>query len=233
LFNIGNPNLTADHATDIGLGLEHVFAGSTPARAAIDLYRTNLRNSAQRFVPSIDCNPPTGPPPPPQSCESFPINIGGAVYQGIEMRFGWSASPSLRAHAAYTVNSAYPTGLPPQFQGGTIVVHEQFNGVPLHSASMSIESDPVRVFSFNAGVRYEGRYNELNRPPFAMLQAGATWRAGRIEIGLQGKNLTNVYDARFALARAGVPYGGIAGPIATDALSLQGRTIVLTLTSRY
>lgn len=231
-FNIGNPHMTADRATDYGLGIEHVFGGERPARLAIDLYRTNLRDAAQRFVPSIDCNPPTGPPPPPQSCLSFPINLGGAVYRGVESSFDWSLGRSVRARATYVVNSAYPSGVPPQFQGGTLGVGEQFIGVPLQSGSISVESGGSGVFTYDAGLRYAGKFNELNRPAFATLRAGVTWHQGRVDVGLYGTNLRNVYDDRFTLAGRGVPYPGLGGPVATDAFSLQGRALSLVITNR-
>lgn len=200
-FNIGNPNLKADRATDLGLGVEHLLGGAAPARASIDFYRTNLRGSAQRFIPALDCAPPIGPPPPPQSCESFPINVGSAVYQGLEARFEWHVGSSTRARATYAVNSAYPAAVSALFQDGTIVPGEQFSGVPLQSGSFSIERADAGAFTYSASLHYEGRYNELNRPPFATLQAGATWHRGRLDVGVFGTNLTDVFDDRFTLAR--------------------------------
>jgi outer membrane receptor protein involved in Fe transport len=53
--NIGNPNLKADHATEIELGFEHVFEAADPTRLGIDLYRTNLRAPAQRRYAAANC----------------------------------------------------------------------------------------------------------------------------------------------------------------------------------
>jgi outer membrane receptor protein involved in Fe transport len=233
-FDIGNPNLKADHATDFDLGFEHVFAGANPTRASVDLYRTNLRTPSQRFVPSVNClASSTNPNPPVIPCESFPINAGGAVYTGIELRAERTIGRGTVVRAAYGVNSSYPTSVAPEFQSGTIVPGEQFQSVPLHKGTLSFERDRESGLSYNAGLLYEDGYNELNRPPFVTLQAGLTWRAAGFELGLYGTNLTNVYDDKFTLAGKGVPYAGIDGPIPSNAYSLAGRAFTVVLTRRY
>lgn len=233
-INIGNPNLKADHATDYDLGFEQIFGGSSSMRASVDLYRTNLRTPSQRFLPSINCLPSsTNPNPPVVPCESFPINVGGAVYTGIELRAEHTIARSTVLRAAYSVNSSYPTSVDPAFQSGTIVPGEQFQSVPLHKGTLSLERDRDSGLSYNVGLVYEDGYNELNRPAFATLLAGLTYRTGRFELGLYGTNLTNVYDDRFTLAGKGVPYGGVDGPIPSNAYSLQGRAVTVVLTRRY
>lgn len=233
-INIGNPNLKADHATDYDLGLEQIFGGSSSTRASIDLYRTNLRTPSQRFLPSINCvASSTNPNPPVGPCESFPINVGGAVYTGVELRAEHTIARSTLVRAAYSVNSSYPTTVDPAFQNGTIVPGEQFQSVPLHKGTLSLEGDRESGLSYNVGLTYEDGYNELNRPAFATIQAGLTYRAARFELGLYGTNLTNVYDDKFTLAGKGVPYGGVNGPIPSNAYSLQGRAFTVVLTRRY
>jgi len=88
-------------------------------------------------------------------------------------------------------------------------------------------------YGYSFAVHYEGAFNELNRPPFATLQAGVSWHRRRVDVGLYGTNLTGVYDDRFTLAGRGVPYRGINGPIPTDAFSLQGPALALVVTSSY
>jgi len=232
IFDIGNPHLTADRATDLGVGLEHLFAGPRSARAGIDVFRTSLRDSSHRFIPSADCNPSIGPPPPPQDCESFPINVGDSVYEGFEAHLAWLIGASTLARVAYAVDASAATTVSPQFQNGSIVAGEQYLGVPLQTATLDIERRGTGAFSADAIVRYEGRYNELNRPPFTQVQAGVTWRRGGFEAGLYGTNLTGVYADGYTLAGRGVPYGGVAGPIPTDAFSLQGPALTFVLTLR-
>ena len=231
-FDIGNPHLKADRATDVGLGVDHLIAGPRAARIGVDLFRTSLRDSAHRFIPAVDCNPPTGPPPPPPACESFPINVGDSVYQGYEAHLAWTIGTSVRARLSYSVDAAAPTTVSPLFQNGSIVPGEQYLGVPLQSLVVDLEQRGRGPLSAYVLARYEGRYNELNRPPFAQVQAGISWRRGAFEAGLYGTNLTGVYDDRYTLASQGVPYGGVAGPIATDAFSLQGPALSLVLTLR-
>jgi outer membrane cobalamin receptor len=233
-INIGNPHLKADHATDFDLGFEQIVGGSNSTRASVDLYRTNLRTPSQRFLPSINCvQSSTNPHPPVVACESFPINVGGAVYTGIELRAEHTFAGAAVLRAAYSVNSSYPTSVDPAFQSGTIVPGEQFQSVPLHKGTLSLERDRVSGLSYNVGLAYEDGYNELNRPAFVTLQAGLTYRVGPFELGLHGANLTNVYDDKFTLAGKGVPYGGVDGPIPSNAYSLQGRAFSVVLTRRY
>lgn len=232
-FHVGNPRLTADRATDYDVGFDHVFGGATtPTRVIADWYRSDVRNTSTLFVPAIDCNPSSGPPPPPQSCEAFPVNIGGATYEGIELTVERQLSRAAHVRGSYDVNACFPTGIPPALSGGTIVDGEQFLGVPLHAAALALAVAPSSAFDYEATLHYEGTYDELNRPPFATVEAGATLHAGNVDVGLFGTNLTGVYDDRFTLAGRGVPYGGLAGPVATDAFSLQGPALSLVLTLR-
>ncbi len=232
-FHIGNPHLTADRATDLDVGIDHIFSGAYPAHATVDAYRSDVRNTSVPFVPALNCAPSGGPPPPPQQCEAFPINAGGARYQGLEFGLARQIARAARARASYAVNDCYPTAIPIRFQNGTLVDGEQFLGVPLQSGAFEVTVDPSPAFDYEAGMRYEGAYNELHRPPFVTLQAGATFHAGHLDVGIFGTNLTDVYDDLFTRARQGVPYAGLNGAIATDAFPLAGRAISLVLTTRY
>jgi hypothetical protein len=48
-----------------------------------------------------------------------------------------------------------------------------------------------------------------------------------------GRSLTNVYDTKFTVVNGGVPYGGIAGPIPTNAYALAGRIVSVVLTKNF
>jgi len=85
----------------------------------------------------------------------------------------------------------------------------------------------------SAGLQYQGVDNPLNRPAFVTADASATWHLARFDVTLAGTNLTNVYDQRYTQAGAGVPYPGAGGPIPTDAYSLTGTAITLSLTQRF
>ncbi|HEY7981946.1 MAG TPA: TonB-dependent receptor [Candidatus Eremiobacteraceae bacterium] len=229
-INIGNPNLKADHATDFDLGIGHIVSTVNPSRIDLDLYQTNLRTPSVRFLPAVTCAPPN---PPIPACESFPINAGGAVYRGVEIRAERALSPSTTLRAAYSVNSSFATTVSPQFQNGSIVPGEQFQSVPLHRAVLSLQHTVNAGLGFEAGSEYEDGYNELNRPAFVTAHAGVTWHLQGFDIGLFGTNLTNVYDDRFTLSGQGRPYGGIDSPLPSDAYSLQGRAFSLVVTRRY
>ncbi len=225
--NVGNPNLKADHATDYDLGFEHIFPGSNPSRVSLDFYRSNVRTPSQRYYPALMC-----PPAKPTECLSFPINVGGAVYRGMEVTLDRSLGHDTSLRAAYSVNSSFATTVSREFQNGTIVPGEQFQGVPLHKALIEFAHAPSQGLGYTLGAAYEDAYNELNRPQFATLHAGMSYSNRRFEVGIYGTNLTNVYDDRFTLAGAGIPYAGANGPIPTDAYSLQGRAFQVVLTER-
>ena len=55
-------------------------------------------------------------------------------------------------------------------------------------------------------------------------------RAHKTDFALTGRNLTNVFDDKFTLPRAGPLYPTPIGPVTTDAFSLQGRSVTLTVT---
>ena len=231
-IDIGNPNLKPDRATEYDLGFDRGFAlGRHHAHAAVDLYRTNLRAPSQRYLPAARCDDDSTPAEQVQ-CESYPINIGTAVYQGIESRFDYDLTPQIALHAAYGVNSAYPVSVPPQAQDGSLVSGQQFLGLPLHKATLSFERRPASGFGYDVGLVYESVNNELNRPAFAALNAAAIWRMRSIDVTLSGTNLTNVYDSGLTRVGAGVPYAGAFGPVSTDAYSLQGAAVMLSVTKR-
>jgi outer membrane receptor protein involved in Fe transport len=229
-INVGNPNLKADHATDFDLGIAQLVNAAQRAQIDLDLYQTNLRTPAVRFFPAVTCLPPA---PPTTACESFPINAGGAVYRGIEFRAQRAIGTATLLRFAYSVNSSFATSVSPAFQDGTIVPGEQSQGVPLHRGVLSVQRDAGAVFGYDAGIDYEDGDNELNRPAYLTAHAGITWHLKGFDLGLYGTNLTNVYDDRFTLAGQGQPYGGVDGPLPTDAYSLQGRAFSFVISRRY
>jgi outer membrane receptor protein involved in Fe transport len=231
-IDIGNPHLKPDRATEFDLGYEHIFGVSHRTHASIDLYRTNLRGSAQRYLPAATCTDDSTPAEQ-QHCLSYPINIGLAVYQGMELRFDRDLDAQTTIHAGYGLNSAYPASVPPQVQDGTLVAGQQFLGLPLHKATLSLERDAQAGLGYNIGFVYEGANNALNRPPFATLNAALTWRSSHFDVTLAGTNLSNVYADRFTRSAAGVAYPGAFGPIPTDAYALQGAAFTLSVTRRY
>lgn len=228
--DIGNPYLKADRATEYDLGFEQLLGGRMhPTRVAADLYRTNLRTPSQRYIPPTTCA--QGEPDP--ACASFPINIGNAVYTGAELHVDQNVDSRTVVRLGYGINSTYPQNVPPQVQNGTIVPREQFLGVPLHKATLSVDHRLQSGISYNAVLLYEGSYNELNQPPFTTLRAGVDWLFAGLDIGLEATNITDVYNSKFTQTGAGIPYGGAAGPIATDAYALQGPALTVSVTRRF
>ncbi len=129
----------------------------------------------------------------------------------------------IRVHAGWDVDSSYLTIIPPDIQDGTLIPYLQTLGQPLHKAFVGFERSATAGIAYGADVDYEGTYNELNRPPYATLQAHAVWSGPGLQIGVYGTNLTNAYADPFTNVDAGIPFGN-------PAYVLQGRKVLLVVT---
>ncbi len=233
---IGNPNLTAERATEYDAGYEHLFR--VPGHAlhlGLDLFRTNLRNGIAAYLSPTPCAanaPPTALKY--TTCLSYPINVARGVYEGLELHGDLALAPETTLHASYGINSVYSQSAPP---ADDVVPGQQNLGVPLHKIGLSIERDP-RGMGVGAyvGLLYEGSYNELNIAPFATLRAGVTWHLKNFDVGLNGTNLTNAGDFKLTRVGGGVPYGalpiaagGTGGSVTTNAIPLQGTQFILSI----
>jgi hypothetical protein len=115
---------------------------------------------------------------------------------------------------------------------------EQSLSVPLHKLLVSFDHQPVgEGFAYDAGLQYEGDYNELNLSPYATLRAGVTYHTRHFDIGLYGTNLTNVYDSSWPKSTVksftvGCRPGGSRRQRARadHRVSTAGRQVTLTLT---
>ncbi len=233
---IGNPNLTAERATEFDTGYEHLFRLPDHAlHVGIDLYRTNLRNGVAAYIPQTPCAanaPPTALAY--TTCLSYPVNVARGVYEGVELHGDVQLAAHTTLHASYGINSVFTKSAP---LADNIAPLQQNLGVPLHKMGLSVERDPRGLgVSAYAGVLYEGFYNELNGPPYATVRAGLTMHMRNFDIGLNGTNLTNVYDFRLTRVGGGLPYGGLpvsaggtGAPITTNEIPLAGRSITLSI----
>ena len=234
--SIGNPNLRPDRATEYGLGVEHLFdTGAHRTTLGVDFYRVNLRTPAATYVPSLDptCGAKEAGGDGTACPLSFPINAGDAIYQGVEIAGERRLAPFTTLTAGYAVRSAYLTNVPAAIQDGTLVAHEQSQGLPLQKATLAVIALPPLGFTYEAGLVLEGAYNELNQPPFTTLEAGVGYRWRALELGVHGTNLTNVYDRRFTQQGGGVAYAGLTGPLTSDAYALQGTAVTVTVAHRF
>ncbi|MBC5804675.1 MAG: hypothetical protein DLM53_06005 [Candidatus Eremiobacter antarcticus] len=228
LIHVGNPNLTADRTTEYEIDAEHRFGEdeARSAQAAVDFYRVNVRGDEIVFVP-----PGVSPTSPKLS---FPVNLSSSVWQGAVLRVEQPLTASTTARVSYDINQAYPLTSPSALfssDEGVLVGGQQFEGVPMHRATLSFEHRAN--VSWLIGLAYEGLNNDLHRPAFATVQANLTYRRGHTDMTIAGSNLTNVYDDKFTLLRAGVPYPGPSELVPPNAYSLQGRTVNLTIAQRW
>jgi outer membrane receptor protein involved in Fe transport len=235
-ISVGNPNLKPDQATEYGLGFDRIVQGGTNATAvSADFYRVNLRQPASPLNLPLDANcGPASAGGDGTACPlSYPVNAGDGVYQGIELSARHNFGPYTTLRAGWAVRSAYLTQVPANIQDGTLVVGEQSAGLPLHKATLSLNSAPPLGFTYGGNLVYESLYNELDLPQFATLSAHLGYRFRTFEIDLAGTNLTNVYDQRFTTPNGGVIYGGLGQEIPQDAYALQGTTFTFTLLRRF
>jgi outer membrane receptor protein involved in Fe transport len=226
LVSVGNPNLQPDRATEYDVGWDQLLgATGRQTHVTIDWYRTNLR------TPITDYIPPDYNPDCKKKCPlTFPINVGGGVYTGMAIGAKQQVGPDFQFSASWNVGSSYITS---SYPGSDIVLGQQTLGEPLHKASFGFERNVETGLLYNAELNYFGTYNQLNRPPFATLDATVAYRWKNFEAGLYGTNLTNVYDGRFTAAGAGVPYGSAGGsPIPTNAYVLQGTKVIVGVSAR-
>lgn len=229
---IGNPNLQPDHATEYDLGAEQIF-GKTGRQLhlTLDLYQNNLRAPSNQL--NVNPGGPNCGEPHHAACPiSMPVNAGNGIYRGVTLGAEQQLGPSIRLRAGWDVDSSFLTTAPVNVQDGTMVLYQQSLGQPLHKAYFGVGNAAARGLVYGAQVNYEGTYNELNRTPYATLDAQFAYRGAGFEIGLYGTNLTNAYDDPFTVNGGGILYGTVPGNamIATPAYVLQGRKIVLVVT---
>lgn len=222
IVHVGNPKLQADHATEYAFGIEHLFGGGAmPTRLGLDLYHTNLRTPIQTFVPASGKG------------YSYPVNIGGAVYRGFELRAERDLVPGTHVRVGYSIGNAYATSVPPEIGDGSLIAGKQFLGVPLQRGTFAIERDAATGLSYRLGGAYEGRNNELNEPQFVTLNGAIGYERAAYRIDLAVQNLTNVYASGFTRAGAGTAYLGANGPIPLDAYVLPARSLTLSLSRKF
>ncbi len=228
---IGNPNLQPDHATDFDIGMEHIFGKRRPLHFVTDFYQTNLRSpsSQTNAIPIPGCQTKRNPVPCPIS---MPVNAGNGVYRGVDVHADEQLAGDFHVRAGWDVDSSFLTVIPVSVQDGTLAAGEQSLGQPLHKAYLAVEQEPSVGFGYGAELNYEGWYNELNRSPYAVLNAHVSYRRAGWEYGLYGTNLTNVYSSPFTILGGGFVYGGTPGQpvIPTDAYILQGAQVNFVLT---
>ncbi|HEV7179623.1 MAG TPA: TonB-dependent receptor, partial [Candidatus Baltobacteraceae bacterium] len=183
----GNAGLNPEHATEYEVGYSKTFA----SRANLDvaLYRTNLRDPIENYYPlGASCPGPAVP------LMSFPINVANVIYQGAEVRFVQQFD-HLYLRAQYGLNVAYPYNLPATVanptSGGNLVGNAQFLNIPQQVGSLGL--DWVNQTWHGAlDATFRGNNNELNRPAFAVFNAGIGKRVSQgLDLSLAFTNLTN------------------------------------------
>lgn len=226
----GNANLQPDRATEYTVGAERIIgSGGHALHLSADFYLTSLRG------PSNQLNVEPKPGCKPSKCPvSYPVNAGNGYYRGVDLSADQQIGSAFHVRAGWSVDSSYLTTIPASIQDGTLVSYEQSLGQPLQKGYVSIDRDVPKGLVYGARLSYEGLYNELNRSPYATLDAHVAYRDHGYEFGLYGTNLTNVYAAPFTVEGGGITYGAQPGNpvIPTPAYVLQGTKVVFVVTDR-
>lgn len=218
-----NNTLTAEHTSEFELGYEHRFGrGELAPRAELDLYHTNLRDPIF-FIPN---------PNPGQSQFLHIANLANVVYQGVELRTDMPLSAFAAFHAEYGIDIAYPVNDPFAFDPSApnVVSGQQFQSIPPHKALLSIQGRGGAGIGYVLGAGYESSNNELNRPAYWLLDASVAKQVRNTTIAVGIQNLTNQFADKFTLVGFGPVYPTPSGPAPTNAYSLPGRAVTLTLT---
>ncbi len=214
-----NPTLTAERTTEYELGYESKLGiGGGAATGVLNLYRTDLRDPIFFTVA-------------PNGALTFLKNLGRVVYQGAELRLNAPLGDKTSVAVAYGIDIAYPLDNPFAFDPAApnVVAGQQFQSITPHKATLAL-THLFSAFSADLDAAYEASNNELNRPAYLLLNASIARKVGHAQVALGVENLTDQFDDRFTLPGAGTPYPTPTGPVPTDAFSLQGRTVTLTLT---
>ncbi|HYK52853.1 MAG TPA: TonB-dependent receptor [Candidatus Eremiobacteraceae bacterium] len=218
-----NDTLTAEHTSEFELGYEHRFSEDALAPTAeVDSYDTSLRDPIF-FIPCA--NVQNG-----QFC--FIENLANVAYQGIELRTDVPLSPYITARGSYGIDIAYPKNDPAAFDPSapSVVSGQQFQGIPPRKALLSIDGRISDGWGFSTDAAYESVNNELNRPSYWLFDASVAKMIDKTSIALGVQNLTNQFADRFTLIGLGPEYPTPTGPVPTNAYSLPGRTLTLTIT---
>ncbi|HZV79961.1 MAG TPA: hypothetical protein VFF60_10170, partial [Candidatus Binatus sp.] len=219
-----NPSLLAERSVAYDLGAEHRFGeGLHAASASFDVYSTLVNNPVYQTVGA-------------GGALTFLGNISQNVYRGIDLRASQPIAHGLSMQAAYGVDSVYSTSDPSLTnpQAPALIPGQQAMGVPLHKAQLGLLGHPgTGPVNFGVSATYESDANELNRPAYVLLDANIGTTFGHTDINVAGTNLTNQFNDKFTLVNAGVPFPIPGGTMPTNAYSLQGAALRVTVTQRF
>lgn len=231
--SIGNPGATAERATSMNLGIEHLFqVDRHTLHTSLDIYRTNLHNGVATYYGPQQCTEATVTLASDPQCLSYPVNVTREVYQGVELHADYAVAPKTQLHFGYDIDSAYIVSFPGD-AADDVVPYVQDLGVPLHKYVLTVEHQPNAGLSYYAGLLYEGQYNELNLPPYASVRAGVTWHLSHnLDVAVTGENLTNAYNFLTTRENGGVPYPQANGLMGTPAYPLAGRRFMVIFTHK-
>ncbi len=235
VFN-GNPDEKPEHATEYELGFSHLF--SNTSNLDVNVYRSNLRDTIENYYPGGGAVSFCGKNSPNGFAYEIPINIGNAVYEGVEARYKQLfPRQNLTATLSYGLNVAYPYALGPfvsnPTSGGTLDDYEQFLGVPQQQGS-AVFTWALNGWHASTAFTFAGKNNTLDQDPYTLTDLAVGKNFGHIDLTLAGTNIFNAVSGPFTYYDAGVPYYGLTtsgpGNLPTDRLFIQPASVKFILT---
>jgi outer membrane cobalamin receptor len=236
VFN-GNPDEKPEHATEYELGFSHLF--SNVSNLDVSVYRSNLRDTIENYYPGGGAISFCGKNSPHGFAYEIPINIGNAVYEGVETRYKQLfPRQHLTMTLSYGLNVAYPYALGPYVSnptsGGTLADNEQFLGVPQQQGSAVFTWAQGDGWHASTALTFAGKNNTLYQDPYVLTDFALGKTAGHIDVTVAATNLFNVASGPYTFYDAGVPYYGLTptgpGNLPTDRLFIQPAAVKLILT---
>jgi outer membrane cobalamin receptor len=236
VFN-GNPNEKPEHATEYELGFSHLF--SNVSNLDVSVYRSNLRDTIENYYPGGGAISYCGKNSPDGFAYEIPINIGNAVYEGVEARYKeLFPRQHLTMTLSYGLNVAYPYALGPYVSnptsGGTLADYEQFLGVPQQQGSAVFTWTQGDGWHASTALTFAGKNNTLNQDPYVLTDFALGKTSGHFDVTVAATNLFNVASGPFTFYDAGVPYYGLTpsgpGNLPTNRLFIQPASAKLIFT---
>ncbi|MCG6926696.1 MAG: TonB-dependent receptor, partial [Acidobacteria bacterium] len=124
-------------------------------------------------------------------------NAGQSRFKGVEAQAAWRVRSGLSLRGAWSWHDARFRDYVAEFDGvPTQLAGHRLEMSPGHIASAGVLWAPERGFVATLAVRYVGdRYlnkrNTAVADGYTTVDAGLGWRAGRLEVRLDGQNLTD------------------------------------------
>ena len=158
------------------------------------------------------------------------VNAGSERFKGIEAGLAWDAGEALTVRATYALHDARFLDFVMDFDGvPTQLAGRRFEMSAHHLAGIGATHAPGHGLVAHAEARYNGsrflnKRNTALAEGFVTIDAGLGWRAARLEVRAEGRNLTDRRDPIAEKRDRGRPVLSDAG--AADRCNREGGLLI-------